>query len=140
MPIQQYNQQSVCCGLDINADPVKVAESAVESYREYVFYRSFPLDTPQARTMLTALYYCQECLHSIKPDGTCGYPDLEQVFISDLNVGGQFGQEEQAHLKEYLAGLKQAVWNILPIVVNKNEHVRKWWLTLQKRRFMNRRL
>jgi predicted exporter len=149
--LSQQHQRHVevaVCGLQLD-DVNEIAQKAVSQYRQYVFMRSFTVDNPAARTLLTALYYCQEALHNLTADGNLkpffsqegnvavpgepNFPGLDHATVS-------FPAEEQQRAREYLQALRRAVGQELLRAVNKNAEVRKWWLVLQKRRFMNRML
>lgn len=136
------------CGLAL-LDTQSTALKAVQTYREHLFMRSYRVDGPAARTTLTALYYVQDWLSLCRPDGTIPAGDDTAIRIpgeggfpglADAAEVGPFSGHEQQQCREYLAGLRVAVRQALLESVNKNEEVRRWWLSVQRRRFMNRML
>lgn len=137
-------EEIVMCGLDISRDAGDVARGAVVRYREALFMRTFSVESPSDRTLLTALYYVQDVLSGLTADGKIGkgeaavrvpgepgFPGIDQQAVS-------FGNDEKEQARRYLQRLQEAVSDELVKAVNENEEVRKWWLSLQKRRFMNR--
>lgn len=133
----------IACGLALD-DVNQIAMEAVDRYREAVFMRTFAVDSNRDRTLLTALYYCQEALFHVDKNvpsankivvpGEVGFPG----YSHDNSIAFNADEKEQA--REYLGKLYQAVSEHLKRAINQNEQVKKWWLSLQKRRFMNRQL
>lgn len=122
--------------------PSQVARQAVEQYRPVLHYRTFQVNCPADRTLLTAMFFVQESLLSlagshpfggVKIPGEPGFPGGHEASVDSL--------EEANVLRDYLQQVRRHVDQELAAALDGcTEQGRDLWLSLQKKKFLNRAL
>lgn len=131
-------------------------------FRANIFFKNFEIKGPADRTLLYALLFLQECLAQVASNASEGKSrkEMEKSLLitasgSNFPIPGDSGfnlsaifpnpkdRNEAEALKQYLTELRvELVHGLLDKLfadATSNEP-NKWWLSLSKRKFMNKSL
>lgn len=140
-----------------------IVDEALYLFRANIFFKNFEIKGPADRTLLYSLLFLQECLAQVASASTSGKPrkEIEKLLLisasgsnfpvpgdSNFNLSAIFpnpkNQNESEAVKQYLTELRvELVHGLLDRLfidpATPNE-ANKWWLSLSKRKFMNKSL
>jgi len=128
-------------------------------FRANIFFKNFEIKGPADRTLLYSLLFLQECLAQVASTGK-SRKELEKLLLisasasnfpipgdSKFNLSAIFpnpkNNSEAEALKQYLTELRIELVNGLLdklFVDSSSIEPNKWWLSLSKRKFMNKSL
>lgn len=139
-----------------------IVDEALYLFRANIFFKNFEIKGPADRTLLYALLYLQECLAQVAAASSAGKSrkELEKNLLigasgSNFPVPGDSGfnlsaifpnpkdRNEAEATKQYLTELRvELVHGLLDrlFVDGNSNEANKWWLSLSKRKFMNKSL
>lgn len=126
-------------------------------FRANIFFKNFEIKGPADRTLLYALLFLQECLAQISIGKS--RKELEKLLMisasgsnfpipgdSKFNLSAIFpnpkSNSEAEELRKYLTELRVELVNGLldKLFHDSADEPNKWWLSLSKRKFMNKSL
>ncbi len=136
-----------------------IVDESLYLFRANIFFRNFEVKGPADRTLLYALLFIQECLGQVT--GSKSRKEVEKNLIvlasgtnfpipgdKSFNLSSIFPtpptKSESEALRQYLTELRvELVYGLLDrlytVEGNSNEP-NKWWMSLSKRKFMNKSL
>lgn len=129
-------------------------------FRANIFFKNFEIKGPADRTLLYALLFIQECLAQVASTSPGkSRKELEKLLLisasgsnfpipgdSKFNLSAIFpnpkNNSETEALRQYLTELRVELVNGLldKLFADSSEEPNKWWLSLSKRKFMNKSL
>ena len=130
-------------------------------FRANIFFKNFEIKGPADRTLLYALLFLQECLAQIASPTSAGKSrkEVEKLLLisasgsnfpipgdSKFNLSAIFpnpnNNSESEALRQYLTELRVELVNGLldKLFIDSVDEPNKWWLSLSKRKFMNKSL
>jgi actin related protein 2/3 complex, subunit 3 len=129
-------------------------------FRANIFFKNFEIKGPADRTLLYALLFIQECLAQVASASPGkSRKELEKLLLisasgsnfpipgdSKFNLSAIFpnpkNNSETEALRQYLTELRVELVNGLldKLFADSSEEPNKWWLSLSKRKFMNKSL
>lgn len=138
-----------------------IVDEALYLFRANIFFKNFEIKGPADRTLLYALLFIQENLSQIAQMAANGKSrkEMEKVLLinasgsnfpipgdSSFNLSAIFpnpkDRNESEALRQYLTELRvELVHGLLDKLFSESQEVAdKWWLSLSKRKFMNKSL
>lgn len=139
-----------------------IVDEAIYLFRANIFFKNFEIKGPADRTLLYALLFLQENLAQIAQMSSNGKSrkEMEKVLLinasgsnfpipgdSSFNLSSIFpnpkDRQEADGLRQYLTELRvEIVHGLLDKLFSSSEEgiIDKWWLSLSKRKFMNKSL
>ena len=139
---------------------VSIVDEALYLFRANIFFKNFEIKGPADRTLLYALLFLQECLGKVALASNKSRKEIEKNLVvaasgtnfpipgdSNFNLSAIFpspaNHSEAESLKKYLVDLRlelaQGILDRLYSPEN-SETPSKWWMSLSKRKFMNKSL
>lgn len=134
-----------------------IVDEALYLFRANIFFKNFEIKGPADRTLLYALLFLQECLAQISIGKS--RKELEKLLMisasgsnfpipgdSKFNLSAIFpnpkSNSEAEELRKYLTELRVELVNGLldKLFYDSADEPNKWWLSLSKRKFMNKSL
>ena len=133
-----------------------IVDESLYLFRANIFFRNFEIKGPADRTLLYALLFIQECLGLV---GNKSKKEVEKNLIvlasgtnfpipgdKSFNLSSIFpppqNQSESEELRKYLTELRvELVYGLIDRLYEGNSNEpNKWWMSLSKRKFMNKSL
>ncbi len=128
-------------------------EEALDLFRPNSFSKSFEIKGPADRTLVYLLLYIGDCLGRLTPDMSLATAQQTLARINTFALPGEAGFPlngmfpaarggEADALRSYLADLRaETRERLLGRVYARDANTpNKWWMTFQKRKFMNKAL
>jgi actin related protein 2/3 complex, subunit 3 len=138
---------------------VSIVDEALYLFRANIFFKNFEIKGPADRTLLYALLFLQECLGKVAQAPNKSRKECEKSLIvsasgtnfpipgeSNFNLSAVFpspaNASEAEALRKYLGALRvELVQGLLDrLYCGAEEGPNKWWISLSKRKFMNKSL
>ena len=137
-----------------------IVDEALYLFRANIFFKNFEIKGPADRTLLYALLFLQDCLAKVAAAHSQSRKEVEKSLLimasgSNFPIPGDSGfnlssifpnpkdRNEAEALKQYLTELRvELVHGLLEklFVDGNGSEANKWWLSLSKRKFMNKSL
>lgn len=140
-----------------------IVDEALYLFRANIFFKNFEIKGPADRTLLYALLFLQECLAQVAAASSSGKSrkEIEKALLitasgssfpvpgdSAFNLSAIFpnpkDRTESEAVKQYLTELRvELVHGLVDKLFSNPEapnEANKWWLSLSKRKFMNKSL
>ncbi|RKP17463.1 actin-related protein 2/3 complex subunit 3, partial [Rozella allomycis CSF55] len=138
----------------LKEDGDDIIDEALALFRANVFFRNFEIQGDADRVLIYLILFISECLNKINKntsynDGQkiLGALGLENNFVVPGDAGFPLAalystpanRNEADTLRQYIGQLRQELVNrLIPILYPTQSMPSKWWMSFQKRKFMNK--
>lgn len=136
-----------------------IVDEAIYLFRANIFFKNFEIKGSADRTLLYSLLFLQDCLAKAASTSNQSRKEIEKSFLitasgsnfpipgdSNFNLSTIFpnpkDKNESEALKQYLTELRVELAQglIEKLFAENPNEPNKWWLSLSKRKFMNKSL